>query len=483
MMTANTRPAAAHWIKAPGEYGAAEIEDLVTQGSEHFWLQYHQGRDLAGAGAHRIMVKGEGHYIYDIEGNRYLDAMAGLYLLNLGHSQADIVEAIRAQLTALPYANTGSYVTVAGIRLAERLAEKAPGDLDKVFFCNGGSEAVEIALKMAKQIQYLRGFPKKTKIVTRKGEYHGSTFAAMALTGRARYGGIFEPVMAQTCLVEQPNCARCPWGLNDGSVVAAGETPGVGCCMQAVRDLERLIEFEGAETIAAFIATPNGANDQLPPPGYWPAIRALCDKHDILLIADEVIAAFGRLGRWFGMERWGIVPDIMTLAKGMTAGYQPCGAVIARRQWADLFEEKEAAFHHGVTYGSHPAVMAAGLATLDVMEREGVVENSDRLGPYLYEQAMERLHDRHPTVGFVGGGMGLMITVNMVKSRRTMESFDAEYTKSLTEKVRQRGMATRAGDEIWIAPPLTFTKPEIDQMLEILDDAITAQEREYPSED
>jgi adenosylmethionine-8-amino-7-oxononanoate aminotransferase len=432
------------------------------------------------------MVKGEGMYLYDIEGNRYIDGMAGLYLMNLGHGREEIVDAIASQLRQLAYANTGAHATVPAIRLAEKLASHAPGDLDKVFFCNGGSEAVEIAMKMARQIQFMRGFPKKTKIVARRNSYHGSTYAAMSLTGRARTKGVFEPWMPGVCHVDQPNCFRCPWGLNQGDrVVAAGSDPATiasGCCMQAVRDLERLIEFEAPETIAAFIGTVNTQSGQLPPPGYWPAIRALCDKHNILLIDDEIICGFGRLGRWFGVEHWDVQPDLMTVAKALTAGYQPVGAVICRREWADLFDQQNEVFHHGVTYGSHPGVMAAGLATLEIMEREGVVEQSARMGAYLYEQALERLHDRHPSVGFVGGGLGMLLNVSMVKNRDTKAQHDEEYGKALTKKVRDRGLALRAANEIWLSPPLTMDKATVDEMLQILDDAIAAQERDYPYE-
>ena len=470
--------------RGPGEYSTAEIDELIQAGLTHAFMQHHQGRDLAAEGARRIMVKGDGIYLYDVDGKRYIDGMAGLYLMNLGHGQDEIIDAISSQLRMLAYANTGAHATVPAIRLAEKLAAITPGDLNKVFFCNGGSEAVDIALKLAKQIQFMRGYPKKTKIVARRNSYHGSTYAPMSLTGRASTKGMFEPLMPGVHHVDQPSCYRCPWGLNDDDrVVAAGtDCPGEGCCMQAVKDFERLIEFEGADTIAAFIATVNSASGQLPPPGYWKAIRDLCDKHDILLIDDEIICGFGRLGRAFGIDYWDVVPDIMTVAKAMTGGYQPCGAVICRDEWAMLFEEKEEVFHHGVTYGSHPGVMAAGVAALEIMERENVVERSAEMGAYLWEQSMERLHDRHPSVGFVGGGYGLLQSISMVKNRQTKEQWGEDYGEALTAKVRDRGLAIRAANEIWLSPPLTISKSEIDEIIEILDDAITEQEKEFEPE-
>jgi adenosylmethionine-8-amino-7-oxononanoate aminotransferase len=477
-MAVSNRPG--YWIKEPGEYGTAEVEDLIRAGMDHAWLQFHQGRDLAAQGGERIMVKGDGHYLYDIYGNRYIDGLGGLFLMNIGHGREEVVEAVAAQLRALAYANTGAYATIPAIRLAERVAEKAPGSLNKVFFCNGGSEAVDIALKMAKQIQYLRGNPKKTKIVARRGSYHGSTYAPMSLTGRKEYKGMFEPLMPQVAHVEPPYCYRCPWSLNGITPEAGGPAPNTQCCMQPVRDFERLIEFEGPETIAAFIGTPAGSGGQIPPDGYWPAIRELCDKHEILLIADEVICGFGRLGTWFGMQRFGIVPDLMTIAKALTGGYLPGGAVVAKQELVELFESKEEnVFQHGVTYGGHPGVMAAGLASLDIMERESLVENCDRVGRYLYERAQQLY--AHPSVGYVGGGLGLLMSIELVKDRKTREKWSAtnkEYGKLLTNRLRQRGLAVRAGDGISLSPPLTIDEATADEIVAIIDDALTEQERE-----
>jgi adenosylmethionine-8-amino-7-oxononanoate aminotransferase len=335
---------------------------------------------------------------------------------------------------------------------------------------------------MAKQIQYLRGNPKKTKIVARRGSYHGSTYAPMSLTGRKEYKGIFEPLMPQVCHVEHPYCYRCPFGLNRITPEAGGPQPNTECCMQPVKDFERLIEFEGPETIAAIIGTPIGSGGQIPPEGYWPAIRELCDKHEILLIADEVICGFGRLGTWFGMERFGIVPDLMTIAKALTGGYLPGGAVVARKEWSDLFDAKEEnTFHHGVTYGGHPAVMAAGLASMDIIEREGLVENADSVGRYLYERA-QCLYE-HPSVGFVGGGLGLLMSIELVKDRQTKEKWSAstkEYGKRLTNRLRQRGLAVRAGDGISLSPPLTIDESTADEIVEIIDDALREQAQEFP---
>lgn len=283
--------------------------------------------------------------------------------------------------------------------------------------------------------------------------------------------------------VESPYCYRCLWGRNSVTPAAGGAAPCTQCCRQPVTDVERLIAFEGPETTAAFIGTPLGSGSQIPPDGSWPAIRELCDQHEILLLADEVICGFGRLGRWFGMERFGIVPDLMTIVTALTGGYLPGGAVVARQEWAELFDaQEENRFHHGVTYGGQPAVMAAGLASLDLIEREGLVANADRVGRHPDERAPTRY--AHPAVGFVGGGLGLLMSIELVKGRRTKEQWSAtstDYGRRLTGRLRQRGLAVRAGGSIALAPPLTIDAATADEIIAISDDALGEQERAFPT--
>ncbi|MEX2356448.1 MAG: aspartate aminotransferase family protein [Thermaerobacterales bacterium] len=449
-----------------------EIQTLLDDAARHYWLQNHQQRDLQVPEAYRVMVKGEGCHIYDIQGNRYLDVMGGLFLANIGHGRAEVADAVADQLKELAYVNSGAYATPAGIRLARKLADLTPGDLSRSFFCSGGSEGVEIALKMARQYQHAAGRSKKTKIIARRGQYHGSTYGAMSLASPAQYGGVFEPHNPQVRHIEPPYCYRCPWGLQDSSA---------GCCMQPVKDLERLIKFEGADTIAAFIATPIPSGNQIPPAEYWPAVKEILDKHEILLIADEVICGFGRLGTWFGMEQFNVQPDIMVLAKALTGGYLPGGAVMAGARVAEVFETER--FNHGVTFGGHPGVMAAGLKTIEIMERENLVENSRLMGDYLYEKAMAILYENHPTVGFVGGGMGLLMTIEMVKDRQTREQWgdkpDNPYAEAFSEKLRRRGISLRAGNQIVLSPPLTIDRSTIDDLLDVLDECITELEKEF----
>jgi adenosylmethionine-8-amino-7-oxononanoate aminotransferase len=468
----------AWWIK--DSYSEEEIDQLVAWGLEHFWMQSHQMADLVAPGGYHIMTRGEGCYLYDIHGNRFIDGMAGLFLKNIGHRWPEIAAAVSEQMTTLAYANSGAYSTVPAILLARKVAELSPGSLNRVFFCGGGSEAVEIALKMARQHQYLTGNHSKTKILSRRGQYHGSTYAAMSVGNRGRRThGMFEPLMPGVFQVDPPYCYRCPWGFEDRT--------NADCCMLSVKSLENIIEGEGPETIAAFIATPIPGGNQIPSDEYWPAVRELCDKHDILLIADEVICGFGRLGTWFGMERFNIVPDIMTIAKALTSGELPVGGVVARQEIAADFDEAEGTdgqMQHGVTFGSHPVVMAAGLKNLEIIERENLVANSDKMGRYLYERATDVLQENHPMVGYVGGGLGLLMNIELVKDRKTKEKiaagFDSPFARRLTEIVRENGLAIRASETITLSPPLTITAEIIDDLIDRLDKSLDQIEKEMP---
>ena len=468
----------AWWLK--DSYTEQEIEQLTEWRLEHLWLQNHQMADLVPPDGYQIMVRGEGCYIYDIYGNRYIDGMAGLFLKNIGHRWPEVADAVREQMNTLAYANSGAYSNVPAILLSKKLSELAPGSLSRSFFCGGGSEAVESAVKLARQYQYISGHPMKTKIISRRGQYHGSTATAMGIGNRGRQAhGMFEPFASAALQVDPPYCYRCPWGFEDRT--------SKSCCMLSVRSLENIIQGENPDTIAAFIATPIQYGNQIPPEEYWPRVREMCDKHNILLIADEIICGFGRLGTWFGMERFGVVPDIMTLAKALTGGELPLGGVVASKEIAETFDQTEGedgVFHHGVTYGGHPAVMAAALKNLEIMEREHLVENSDKMGQYLYEQAMAVLQENHPLVGYVGGGLGLLMAIEVVKNRKTKEKFpggfQGEFAKRFTEIVRGHGLATRAGETITLSPPLTITRELVDEIIDILDVSLGEIEKEYP---
>ena len=481
MVTPNTDKHA-WWIK--DSYSREEIDQLVQWGLDHFWTQNHQMADLVAPGGYNIMARGDGCYVYDIEGNRYIDAMAGLFLKNIGHRHPEVAAAVAEQMTTLAYSNSGAYSSIPGILLSRKLAEIAPGDMTRSFFCGGGSEAVEIALKMARQYQYISGRPQKTKIISRRGQYHGSTRGAMSVGSAGRRSpGLFEAMTPPGNIqVDPPYCYRCPWGYQDRD--------NGNCCMQSPRSLENIIKGEGADSVAAFIATPIPGGSQIPAEEYWPEVREICDRHDVVLIADEIICGFGRLGSWFGMQRFGVQADIMTVAKALTGGELPIGGVVASKKVADAFDNAEgsnSAFQHGVTYGGHPAVMTAALKNLEIIERDNLVQNSYDMGNYLYERAMSVLQENHPSVGFVGGGMGLLMSIEMVKNRRTKETYpggpQGEYAKTFTEKLRNSGLATRAGDSIVLSPPLTITKEIVDDIIDILDTSMGEMEREFPVDD
>ena len=471
----------AWWIK--DSYSQQEVDQLVDWWREHVWIQNHGlAADIWAPGGSQIIVRGEGCYIYDIQGKRYIDGMAGLFLKNIGHQWPEIAAAVSEQMTALSYANSGAYSTIPAILLSKKLAELTPGSLSRTFFCGGGSEAVEIALKLARQYQSITGHPYKTKILSRRGQYHGSTPNAMAVGSRGRQAhGMFEPLTSAALQVDPPYCYRCPWGFEDRT--------NKDCCMLSVRTLENIILGENPDTVAAFIATPIQFGNQIPPDEYWPQVRELCDKYNIVLIADEIICGFGRLGTWFGMQRFGVDPDVMTIAKALTGGELPVGGVIVSKEIADAFDKTEGQDsmpHHGVTYGGHPAVMTAALKNLEIIERENLVENSDRMGRYLYDRAMAVLQENHPLVGYVGGGLGLLMSIEIVKNRKTKEKFpggfQGEFARRFTDIVQEKGLAIRAGDTITLSPPLTITREIVDDIIDILDVSLTEMEKEYPPE-
>ena len=467
----------AWWIK--DEYDQAEIDQMVEWWRRHFWLQNHNMADITAHGGSQIIVKGDGPYIYDIYGKRYIDGMAGLFLKNIGHRWPEIASAVQDQMTTVAYANSGAYATVPAILLSKKLADLAPGTLERSFFCGGGSEAVEIAIKLARQYQFLAGHPTRTKVISRRGQYHGSTPMAMAVGNRGRQAhGMFGSLPSEAIQVDPPYCYRCPWGFSDRT--------NTDCCMLSVKTLENTILGENPDTVAAFIATPVPFPNQIPPEDYWPQVRELCDRHHILLIADEIICGFGRLGTWFGTERFGVRPDIITIAKALTGGELPCGGVVFSKEIADVFDRTEgqdSMLHHGVTYGGHPAVMAAALKNLEIMEREDVVRNSDRMGTYLYHRALE-LQENHPTVGHVGGGLGLFMTIEIVKDRKTKErypgGFQGKFATRFTSIVRDKGLAIRVGDNITLSPPLTISEDVVDEIIAVLDSSLSEMEKEYP---
>ncbi|MCA9862640.1 MAG: aspartate aminotransferase family protein [Thermomicrobiales bacterium] len=420
----------------------------------------------------RVFDRGEGARLYDVQGREYLDGIAGLWVVNAGHGRKEIAQAYGDQAAKLGYASAMSYTTTPAVELASKLAEITPGDLSRAFFVSGGSEAVETAIKIAKQVQSMRGFPRRYKIIARRGSYHGMTYGAMSLTA-SRNENWFGPFMYGVSHVPHPNRYRSDFGLE-------GEAADIA----AAKYVEQEIINQGPETVAAVIGEPisSAAGLHVPSPKYWQMLREICDRHGVLLIADEVINGFGRTGTMFATEQFGFVPDIMTMAKGLSSGYAPIAAAIVRESVYDVFKEnKEAVMGHLLTFGGHPAACAAAVKNLEIFEEEGLVQQSAEKGAYLKKQ-LEELR-AHPSVGDVRG-VGLYCALDLVKNKETKEQFSKgnPFTTQLNQEVMGRGMITRIWDVVHFAPPLVATTEEIDRMVAIVDEALTIAERDNASE-
>jgi adenosylmethionine-8-amino-7-oxononanoate aminotransferase len=420
----------------------------------------------------RVFVSGRGSTLYDTRGRSYIDGLAGLFLVNVGHGRAEIAEAMARQAAELAYTASSIAANPASVTLAETIASITPGDLDRVFFCSGGSEAVESALKIAKQAQVLRGYPKRYKVICRRGSYHGTTFGAMSLTGSAseRY---FGPFMAGVSKVASPNHYRNDFGLE-------GEAGDVMCA----RQVEQEILTQGPEHVAAVIGEPisvaNGTH--LPSPVYWQELRRICDRYGVLLIMDEVITGYGRTGTMFAAEHYGVVPDIMTMAKGLSSGYAPIGAVAVRSDLFEPFTQPGNALSHLLTFGGHAVAAAAARKNIEILQREELVSRSASMGEFLFGRAQRLLE--HPTVGDVRGGKGLLCAIDLVKSKETKEQWGVThpFIKNLALRTQERGLITRVWDELHFAPPLVVTEEEVERMVEIVDNALTDLEGRFAAE-
>ena len=441
-----------------------EIEELKELATAHFWPHARTAGDMSDETGVKVVTSAEGVWVQDGQGKRWFDVISGMWLKNIGHGRKEIAEAVYQQMTDISY-SPGGTVSPVTIKLAAKVASLAPDKESRVYFVSGGSEAVETALKMAKNYQKNRGEGTRWKVLSRVGSYHGATHACMSLGG----GGItapvnFGPMVPGNIHVAQPAPYRCVYCRDKG-----------GCNLECARDVDRAIEHEGASTVAAFIGEPISAAAGIfvPHEDYWPTIREICDRNGVVMICDEVITGFGRTGKMFATEHWGIKPDIFTVAKALTSGYQAIGAAVASKEISDSFlGDDESAFRHLITFGGNPASSAAGLANLAIMEGEGMVENSARMGDYLYEQ-LQTLYE-HRIVGDVRGGKGLICAVELVKDRDTREKFppEAELAKKLAPLMQTHGLLGRAGDVISFAPPLCITKDEVDYLVKQIDEII-----------
>ncbi|EME98150.1 hypothetical protein H340_22776 [Streptomyces mobaraensis NBRC 13819 = DSM 40847] len=445
-------------------------KDLSQTAYDHLWMHFTRMSSYENAPVPTI-VRGEGTYIYDDNGKRYLDGLAGLFVVQAGHGRAELAEAAAKQAQELAFFPVWSYAHPKAIELAERLAHYAPGDLNKVFFTTGGGEAVETAWKLAKQYHKLTGNPGKYKVISRAVAYHGTPQGALAITGLPALKAPFEPLVPGAHKVPNTNFYRAP--IHGDDPEAFGRW--------AADQIEQQILFEGPDTVAAVFLEPvqNAGGCFPPPPGYFARVREICDRYGVLLVSDEVICAFGRLGTMFACDKFGYVPDIITCAKGMTSGYSPIGAAVVSDRIAEPFFKGKNTFLHGYTFGGHPVSAAVALANLDLFEREGL--NRHVLDHEAdFRATLEKLRDL-PIVGDVRGD-GFFYGIELVKDQATKESFTPEECERLlygfvSKRLFEDGLYCRADDRgdpvVQLAPPLVADQGTFDEIEQILRGVLT----------
>ena len=414
-----------------------------------------------------VIVRGSGPYVYDQHGKRYLDGLAGLFVSQIGHGRTEVAEAAAAQASELAYFPLWSYAHPRAIELAARLADMAPGDLNRVFFTTSGSEAVESAWKLAKQYFKAIGQPGRYKVISREIAYHGTSMGALAVTGLASIKYPFEPMTPGGVRVPNTNFYRAP-DFVSSDLDAFGRW--------AAGEIDRAIEREGPESVAAVFLEPvqNSGGCFPPPPGYFAQVREICDKHGVLLVSDEVICAFGRLGHYFGAQRYGYQPDIITFAKGVTSGYSPLGGMITSDALMEPFTKGHTSFLHGVTFAGHPVSCAVALANLDVFEKEDLLGHV-RAHETAFRATLEKLTDL-PIVGDVRGA-GFFYGIELVKDKATRETFTDEESERLlrgylSHALFDAGLVCRTDDRgdpvVQLSPPLICGQEHFDMMEQTL---------------
>ena len=444
-------------------------DHLQRAAKDHLWMHFTRHGQYEHADV-PVMVRGEGAYLYDSHGRRYLDGLAGLFVSQLGHGRTDLAETAAKQASELAFMPLWSYAHPTAIELAEKVASYAPGDLNRVFFTSGGGEAVETAWKLAKNYFKLVGKPMRHKVISRAIAYHGTTQGALSITGLPLLKQQFEPLVPSTFRVPNTNYYRADQhpGFGGGSLEEFGRW--------AADQVAVAIEDEGPDTVAAVFLEPvqNAGGCFPPPPSYWQRVREICDEYDVLLVSDEVICAFGRLGHMFGAERFDYQPDMITCAKGLTSGYSPLGAMIASDKLMEPFLHGTGMFAHGYTFGGHPVSTAVGLKNLQIFEEEKVLEHV-RANEGAFRATLERLLDL-PIVGDVRGE-GYFFGIELVKDKTTKESFTAEECERIlygfvSKQLFAEGLYCRADDRgdpvVQLAPPLICDQSHFDEMEQVL---------------
>ncbi|MGP9487256.1 aspartate aminotransferase family protein [Glutamicibacter sp. AOP38-B1-38] len=441
--------------------------DRQQAARDHLWMHMARHSGLHNGGNVPIISRGEGHKIYDDQGKEYIDGLSGLFVVNAGHGRAELAQAAAKQAEKLAFMPLWSYAHEPAIDLAERLAHYAPGDLNRVFFTTGGGEAVESAFKLAKQHFKMKGLPGKTKVISRALAYHGTPQGALAITSLPDMKTPFEPLVPGTFRVPNTNFYRAPEMFADNEKDFG---------LWAAERIREAIEFEGPDTVAAVFLEPvqNSGGCFPPPPGYFDRVREICDEHDVLLVSDETICAFGRIGSMFACNDFGYVPDIITSAKALTSGYAPLGVMVVSDKLFEPFTKGDTTFYHGYTFGGHPVAAAVAMANLDIFEREGLNQNVKNNAEN-FKSTLDKLKDLD-IVGDVRGA-GYFYGIELVKDKSTKETFNDEESERLLRQylspaLWEAGLYCRADDRgdpvIQLAPPLTIAQPEFDEIESIL---------------
>jgi len=439
--------------------------DLQELAKRHLWMHFTRHGAYA-TGEVPIIARAEGPYVWDEHGNRYLDGLSALFCVNAGHGRAELGEAAARQVDELDFFTVWSYAHPRAIELATRLASLAPGDLNRVFFTSGGSEAIESSIKLARAYHQRTGNPRKTKFITRDVAYHGTTLGALSATGISALRYEFEPLVPGGFQVPNTNSYHWPEGRDP---------------LWAAEQIEEKILYEHPDTVAAVILEPlQNAGGCIPPQeGYFQRVREICDRHNVLLISDEVICAFGRLGHWFGCERYGYLPDIVTIAKALTSAYVPMGGMIASDRVAEPFMSGTEMFTHGFTFAGHPVAAAVAMANLDVFEREDINGHVLRKQGEL-RAMLDGLRDI-PIVGDVRGD-GFFHAIELVKDQETKEGFTEDESEwllrgYLSGELFRRGLICRADDRgdpvVQLAPTLVCDTEQFEEIENVLRPVLT----------
>jgi adenosylmethionine-8-amino-7-oxononanoate aminotransferase len=443
-------------------------QSLSALAERHLWGHFTTMK--SGIDETRVIERGDGCYVWDHKGNRYLDGLAGLFVSQVGHGRTELAKAASAQAERLGYFPIWTYAHPTAVQLAARLADLAPGDLNRVFFTTGGSEAVESAWKLARQYFRLTGEPGRHKVISRYLSYHGTSMGALSITGLAELRMPFEPLVPGARKVANTNRYRC---------TLCAHAPA--CTLGCAADIEAMIVREGPESVAAVFVEPvqNAGGCFVPPEGYFAKLREICDRYGVLLVSDEVICAYGRLGHWFGAQRYGYQPDIITTAKGLTSGYSPLGAMLVSDRLAQPFVGTGKSFLHGFTFAGHPVSCAVALANLDLFESEDLLQHV-RTNEHLFRKALDDLSDL-PIVGEVRGA-GYFYGIELVKDRDSRETFTSDESDHLlrgflSNRLLELGLICRADDRgepvVQLSPPLIAGPEQFEEINRVLRQALT----------